>query len=264
MAIAHEAQAPDAGASDIGRPWEREMAVRVMTGYVAHELNHPLGTIINLANILSRRLADPVVRSKDIREHVKNIKAEAVRATSIIKNMRMLTEHKPVAHESLSLVEVCHDTIARMKPLAKSKQVKIRFEVRTALVRVHGVKELLETALCNFIINSITALDLANVTSRLVIIRILTPNPAETAIQVLDNGIGIPGSIRDKVFEPFVTTRPDGSGLGLAIAGDIIRLHHGHVSCRQRKTGTCMEIILPQEAVAFGLSDLTGSCVWVE
>ena len=264
MAIAHEAQAPDAGASDIGRPWEREMAVRVMTGYVAHELNHPLGTIINLANILSRRLADPVVRSKDISEHVKNIKAEAVRATSIIKNMRMLTEHKPVAHESLSLVEVCHDTIARMKPLAKSKQVKIRFEVRTALVRVHGVKELLETALCNFIINSITALDLANVTSRLVIIRILTPNPAETAIQVLDNGIGIPGSIRDKVFEPFVTTRPDGSGLGLAIAGDIIRLHHGHVSCRQRKTGTCMEIILPQEAVAFGLSDLTGSCVWVE
>src|SRR5215468_10831762 len=173
---AHEAQALDAGTSDIGRPWEREMAVRVMTGYVAHELNHPLGTIINLANILSRRLADPVVRSKDIREHVKNIKAEAVRATSVIKNMRMLTEHKPVAHESLSLVEVCHDTIARMKPLAKSKQVKIRFEVRTALVRVHGVKELLETALCNFIINSITALDdLANVTSRLVIIRILTP-----------------------------------------------------------------------------------------
>src|SRR6516162_3352008 len=158
-------------------------------------------------------------------------------------------EPKRFEHESLSLVDVCPETIDRMKPLAKSKQVKIRFEVRTALVRVHGVKELLETALCNFIINSITALDLANVTSRLVIIRILTPNPAETAIQVLDNGIGIPGSIRDKIFEPFVTTRPDGSGLGLAIAGDIIRLHHGHVSCRRRKTGTCMEIILPQEAL---------------
>src|SRR5262245_22052962 len=248
MAIADEAQALDAGTSDIGRPWERETAVRVMTGYVAHELNHPLGTIINLANILSRRLADPVVRSKDISEHVKNIKAEAVRATSIIKNMRMLTEHKPVAHESLSLVEVCHDTIARMKPLAKSKQVKIRFEIRTALVRVHGVKELLETALCNFIINSIAALDLANVTSRLVIIRILTPNPAETAIQVLDNGIGIPGFIRDKVFEPFVKTRPDGSGLGLAIASDIIRLHHGHVSCRRRKTGRAA--FAPEEDVA--------------
>src|SRR5262249_53509980 len=104
---------------------------------------------------------------------------------------------------------------------------------------------------------------------RLVIIRILTPNPAETAIQVLDNGIGIPGSIRDKVFEPFVTTRPDGSDLGLAIAGDIIRLHHGQVSCRRRKTGTCMEIILPQEALRLGgvISRVVAvglSCVWVE
>jgi len=159
----------------------------------------------------------------------------------------MLTDHRPTAHESVSLVEVCQDTIARMKPLARSKQVKIRLEVRTAFVRVQGVKELLETALYNFVINSIAALDGANVTSRLVTIRILTREPGETAIQVLDNGIGVPASILDKIFEPFVTTRPDGSGLGLAIAGDVMRLHHGRVSCRRRKSGTSMEMILPQE-----------------
>src|SRR5262249_55691775 len=78
-------------------------------GLPAHELNHPLGTIINLVNILSRRLADPVIRTKDISEHVQNIRAEAIRATSVIRNMRMLTEHKPPSHESLSLLEVCHD-----------------------------------------------------------------------------------------------------------------------------------------------------------
>jgi signal transduction histidine kinase len=63
----------------------------------------------------------------------------------------------------------------------------------------------------------------------------------------LDNGVGIPESIRDRIFDPFVTTRPDGSGLGLAIAGDIMRLHHGRVVCRRRRTGTCMEMMLPQE-----------------
>src|SRR5262245_2237000 len=247
MSTVREAHALDATTSSIGRPWEREMAVRVMTAYVAHELNHPLGTIINLANMLSRRLVDPVVRPKDISEHLRDIKAEAVRATSVIKNMRMLTEHKPTAYESVSLIEVCQDTIARMKPLAKSKQVKIRFEVRAAFVRVQGVKELLETALYNFVINSIAALDDANVTSRLVTIRILARGPGETTIQVLDNGIGVPDSILDKIFEPFVTTRTDGSGLGLAIAGDVIRLHHGRVCCHQRKSGTCMEMILPQQ-----------------
>ena len=112
----------------------------------------------------------------------------------------MLTEHKPPSHESLSLFEVCHDTIARMKPLAKTKQVKVRFEVRSAFVRVRGVKELLETALYNLVINSIAALEDANTASRLVIVRILTRDPAYTAIQVLDNGIGVPESIRDKIF----------------------------------------------------------------
>ena len=223
------------------------MAVRVMTAYVAHELNHPLGTIINLANTLARRLVDPLVRSKDISQHIEAIKAEVVRATSVIKNMRMLIEHKPIAYESLSLIEVCQDTIVRMRPLARSKQVKIRLEVRTAFVRVQGVKELLETALYNFIINSIAALDHANVTGRLVTIRILARDPGETTIQVLDNGIGVPDSILDKIFEPFVTTSTDGSGLGLAIAGDVIRLHHGRVCCHQRKSGTCMEMILPQQ-----------------
>ena len=87
MSSVREVQSPDA--SDIGRQWEREMAVRVMTAYVAHELNHPLGTIINLVNILSRRLADPVVRPKDISEHVQNIKAEAIRC---------LLSHQKYAH----------------------------------------------------------------------------------------------------------------------------------------------------------------------
>ena len=245
--LAGDAQAVELINSGVARQWERETAIRVMTAYVAHELNHPLGTIINLANMLSRRLAGPVVSPKDVGEHIKIIKAEAMRATSIIKHMRMLTEHKPAARESLCLVSVCRDTIARVRPLATSKQVKTRLEVRLAQARVRGVRELLETALYNFAINSIAALDDPKFVRRCVTIRILADEPQTTAIQVIDNGIGVPEAIRAKIFEPFVTTRADGSGLGLAIAGDIVRWHHGRVSCRPRKTGTCMEMVLPQE-----------------
>lgn len=246
MLAARETQAIDSAKSGVARQWERETALRVMTAYVAHELNHPLGTIINLANMLSRRLAGPVVSPKDVGEHIKIIKAEAIRATSIIKNMRMLTEHKPTARESLCLIEVCRDTIGRLKPLALNKQVKIRLEVRVDRAQVRGVKELLETALYNFAINSIAALDDPSFTCRRLTIRVLAQEPNWAAIQVLDNGIGVPDAIRDKIFEPFVTTRADGSGLGLAIAGDIVRWHYGRVSCRPRKSGTCMEMMLPQ------------------
>ena len=223
------------------------MALRVLTAYVAHELNHPLGTIINLANLLSRRLNGSVMSPKDLGEHLRGIKAEAIRATTTIKNMRMLTQHKPAPRETLCLIDVCRDTIARVRPLAKAKQVKIRLEVRTERTKVQGVKGLFETALYNLLINSIAALDDPKVTSRRVTVRVVAQEPDRTAIQVLDNGIGVPETIRDRIFEPFVTTRADGTGLGLAIASDVVRWHRGGVSCRPRKSGTCMEIVLPQK-----------------
>jgi signal transduction histidine kinase len=68
-------------------------------------------------------------------------------------------------------------------------------------------------------------------------IRIVAKTPETTAVQVFDNGCGLPEAIRDKIFEPFVTARPDGSGLGLAIAGDIVRWHRGHVACRSKRQG---------------------------
>lgn len=238
---------PEAAENDLGRQWERETTVRVMTAYVAHELNHPLGTILNLVNTLSRHLAKPVVRPQDIDEHLKGIKAEALRASTTIKHLRLLTERRPTARSGVYLTEVCREAIDRLKPLADAKQIRVRLEVRTDRTRVMGVKELLGTALYNFLINSIAALDIPEITTRKLMIRIVAKAPETTAVQVFDNGCGLPGDIGDKIFEPFVTTRADGSGLGLAIAGDIVRWHRGRVCCRSKRRGTCVEMILPNE-----------------
>ena len=237
----------EAVGSDLGRQWERETTVRVMTAYVAHELNHPLGTIINLVNTLSRHLAKSVVRPLDIDGYLKGIKAEALRASTTIKQLRLLTERRPTTKSSIDLVGVCREEADRLGPLADSKQVSIRVEVRTDRTRVNGVKELLGTALHNFLINSIAALDAPEIVGRKMMIRIVAKTPETTAIQVFDNGCGLPEAIRDRIFEPFVTARPDGSGLGLAIAGDIVRWHRGRVGCRSKRHGTCMEMILPND-----------------
>ncbi len=231
--------------SDLGRQWERETTVRVMTAYVAHELNHPLGTIINLVNTLSRNLAKPVVRPQDIDDYLKSIKAEALRATTTIKHLRLLTERRPTKKSIVCLVEVCRDAIDRLRALADAKQIVVRLAIRTNQTLVSGVQALLETALYNFLINSVAALDDPAIAARKLTIRIAATTPVTTAVQVFDNGCGLSEDIRDRIFEPFVTTRADGSGLGLAIAGDIVRWHRGHVSCRSRRRGTCMEIILP-------------------
>lgn len=233
--------------SDLGQQWERETTVRVMTAYVAHELNQPLGSIINLSNTLSRHLARSVIRPQDIDEQIKSIKAEAIRATTIIKHLRLLTERRPTTKARVSLVEVCQEAISWLKPLTLAKRIRVRLWVCTGQVHVNGAKALLATALQNLLLNSIAALDDPAIANRRLMIRIAAATQERTAIEVFDNGCGLPEGIGDRIFEPFVTARPGGSGLGLAIAGDIVRWHRGHIACRSRRHGTCMTLNLPTE-----------------
>jgi two-component system, LuxR family, sensor kinase FixL len=218
-----------------------------MTAYVAHELNHPLGTIINLANTLSRQLAKPVIKPQDIDEQIEGIKAEAIRATTIIRHLRLLTERRPTERSIVHLTDVCQTAIERLRPLAQAKQIRVQMRVCTAQIQVNGSRALLETALHNFLINSVAALDIPAISPRRLAVRIARKSPGVTVIQVFDNGCGIPEHIRDRIFEPFVTTRAGGSGLGLAIAGDIVRWHLGRTASHSRQWGTCMEMILPAE-----------------
>lgn len=232
---------------DFAPQGEREATLRVMTAYVAHELNHPLGTIINLSNTISRHLAKPVIKPQDIDEQIKGIKAEAMRATTIIRHLRLLAERRPIGRSVVDLAEVCKEAIDRLVPLAENKQIRVRLRIGTTQTRMLGFKALMETAIHNFLMNSVAALDVPTIANRRLTIRVVAPIPGVTAVQILDTGCGIPDHIRDRIFEPFVTTKPEGSGLGLAIASDIIHWHRGRVTCHSRRWGTCMEMLLSRE-----------------
>jgi signal transduction histidine kinase len=64
-------------------------------------------------------------------------------------------------------------------------------------------------------------------------------------LSVVDTGAGVPETIRDHLFDPFVTGRPDGTGLGLAIVRDIAQAHGGEVRAEHRPNGTTIVLELP-------------------
>ena len=64
-------------------------------------------------------------------------------------------------------------------------------------------------------------------------------------LRVTDTGAGISAEIRDRLFEPFVSTRAEGTGLGLAIVREIARAHHGEAQLTETQTGPRFEIDLP-------------------
>jgi signal transduction histidine kinase len=68
-------------------------------------------------------------------------------------------------------------------------------------------------------------------------------------IRISDNGEGIPAEIRDKIFQPFFTTKPagEGTGLGLSLAYDIVKGHGGQINLESTSgQGTTFRIILPE------------------
>ena len=65
------------------------------------------------------------------------------------------------------------------------------------------------------------------------------------AIDITDNGPGIPENIRETIFYPMVTSKQDGNGLGLSIAQSIIERHNGTIDCESEKGKTTFRILLP-------------------
>jgi signal transduction histidine kinase len=72
---------------------------------------------------------------------------------------------------------------------------------------------------------------------------------ANVVVEICDNGPGMPPEIRERIFEPFYTTKPPGSGtgLGLHISYNVVARHRGRISVRSRPGETCFEVCLPME-----------------
>jgi len=74
---------------------------------------------------------------------------------------------------------------------------------------------------------------------------ICAPEGKTLRLVVIDNGPGVPASDRERIFEPFVTGRPDGSGLGLAVAREVATAHGGRAYVADSDHGACFVIDIP-------------------
>ncbi|HEV3339197.1 MAG TPA: ATP-binding protein, partial [Pirellulales bacterium] len=65
--------------------------------------------------------------------------------------------------------------------------------------------------------------------------------------RVIDSGAGVPAGIVERLFEPFVTRKPEGIGLGLAVARQIAQSHGGSLVYRREEDATCFELAIPKQ-----------------
>lgn len=234
---------------ELTRQADRLRAVNELAAGLAHEIQNPLAAIRSAVELLGAdegadrnetdRLVDLTIRETD-------------RLTDLIDDFKTFSGMKIRRLERLDLSAVAEDAI-EVDRVSNSTGVEIRFQRSGASNPVDGDHNLLKQVCLNLISNARMAV--SEVDEPRIEVNVggdeLVPefeaSHTFVALEVRDNGPGIDPEIRERIFDPFVTTRSTGVGMGLAIVHRIVQLHGGIVWVdSDRDRGARFRVAIPR------------------
>lgn len=216
---------------------DRLSALGELSAGLAHEIRNPLGSIEGAVQILRRREL-PV----ETREEFGDLAQKEVnRLKGLVTNFLDFARPqapKRISTEPMRLLESVSRLAAETAKMAGTRVNIVCGEgVPPVLVDAEQMKQVL----LNLVINAIQAMHSGGE-----VVLKASAKSESVVLEVQDEGVGIPAEDLERVFNPFVTTRPDGTGLGLSIAYQIVRQHGGHIAARRNPgKGMTFTVTLP-------------------
>ncbi len=215
---------------------------------LAHEIKNPLGGIRGAAQLLQMELG-----SRELIEYTQVIIHEADRLQSLVD--RLLAPHRrPHVVGDVNIHEVCE----RVRSLILAefpKGLRVVRDYDASIPEFRGDREQLIQAVLNIAHNAAQALREriaagdASIVFRTRVGRQVTFGKQRyrlaLELHVIDNGPGVPDSIKDRIFFPLVSGRDGGSGLGLTLAQTFVQQHHGLIECESVPGETDFKILIP-------------------
>ncbi|MEQ8768586.1 MAG: ATP-binding protein [Planctomycetota bacterium] len=210
---------------------EQLAAIGEMAAGIAHEIRNPLNAIEGFAGLMLRRLAASDPKSA---EHARKI-LDAVRdANAIITDLLDFARPTDLAVDPVDLGALVGDVLRS----ETSEGVKTTLTLEGDPV-LRGDARRIRQAVRNLVRNADQALG-GQGELEVTIVR----SAREATLRFEDDGPGLPEAVRERLFHPFVTTKPDGTGLGLAMVHKIAIQHGGRVTYRAGERGACFELTL--------------------
>lgn len=215
---------------------------------LAHEIKNPLGGIRGAAQLLQME-----IESKELTEYTQVIIHEADRLQTLVD--RLLAPHRrPHLVGDVNIHEVCE----RVRSLILAefpKGLKAARDYDISIPDFRGDREQLIQAVLNIAHNAAQALaeriaaGAGQITFKTRIARQVTFGKQRyrlaLELHVIDNGPGVPDSIKDRIFYPLISGREGGSGLGLTLAQTFVQQHHGLIECDSVPGRTDFKILIP-------------------
>jgi signal transduction histidine kinase len=219
---------------------DRRVAMGELATSLAHELNQPLNAILQNAGVAQMILTSNTVPPalEEITEIISDIRKDDLRASEVIRRMRGLLQKHELETRPVDLNEVAQDTVAIVRPDARSRQIDVELELSDHVGPVLGDRVHLQQVLLNLLMNALDAVAGEPPGRRRVLVS-TTELDGDVRLAVSDTGIGIPVEGIAQIFEPFYTSKSEGSGMGmgLAIARSIVEAHAGRMAAERNPGG---------------------------
>ena len=244
---------------------EKMASLGELTAGIAHEIQNPLNFVNNFSEVnkeLLTEMSDEISKgnysevkalAQDVINNEEKVSEHGKRADAIVKGMLQHSRTSAGQKELTDINTMCDEylRLAYHGLRAKDKTFSAKFETDfdTSIGKVNVVPQDIARVLLNLINNAFYAVTEKKQQSDgnyepCVSIK-TTKLPGKIEIVVQDNGNGIPENLKDKIFQPFFTTKPagQGTGLGLSLAYDTIKAHGGEIKV-QTKEGDGSEFIV--------------------
>ncbi len=215
---------------------EKLATIGQIAAEIAHEVGTPLNVIAGRARATQKKASDP----DTVHKNAEIIAEQTARITRIIQRLLDFARRRvgPPGHVRVNLNAVTLTTMELLGSQFAAAKVKTRLVRAEGLPPVSGDSDRLQQVLLNLLLNAIQALpDGGVVTLETSAARRqrpgleLAPEQTFVCVEISDSGAGIPEDRRDKIFEPFYTSKDGqgGTGLGLAVCAGIVKEHDGWI-----------------------------------
>ncbi|MEN9627715.1 MAG: hypothetical protein RJA10_942 [Pseudomonadota bacterium] len=233
---------------DALRQSEKLTAMGSLLAGVAHELNNPLSIVMGRASLLEDKTSGTPLHDDAMRIH-----EAAARCGRIVRTFLNMARQRPAERAPVPLNDLVRGAAELLQYSLRASGVQLTLNLAPQLPEVHADADRLGQLVLNLMVNAQQALVSSPAPRELRIQTGLDPAPAggkpQLWLRVSDNGPGVAAEVRERIFDPYFTTKGEGAGtgLGLPVSRSVARDHGGELLLEDTDRGASFRLVLPLE-----------------